>query len=564
MKRKYKNLLKKNIFGLDRKRLCERNNLIRPVLRSLLVLFLILFFIISPSTIYSQQDMLSIIGKQEIKLYLRETRIFSVCKPTRIVISNPEIADVVSATDSSITLVSKAAGTTNFMFEDIFGEHSYRIKVLSEDMAEIKKRIDMLLEELKLPRVYTKANDEEGKVFLLGEVKTGQEKELIDLALGALKGKTVDLIQIKDVGIVEIAVRVLELDRDATKTLGFSWPGQIVGTESGGVIATATGSVKEFFHIADWTRDAFSGTIDFLVEEGKARILSQPKLSCLSGKEAELLVGGEKPIFTTTVASTVGTSSTNVEYKEYGIKLNIRPTITDKNRVHIALNVEVSEIGTVETIGPAAEPTASAYPLTKRNISTELYLSNNQTLVMGGLIRQKKEENIRKTPGLGDIPFLGALFRRKETHIGGGQGERGDIELFITLTPRIITHTKARQEEEEVSLEPQSSVQTLKDDVLRKLLKDYIRTLQVKIINAVYYPEDAKESGWEGTTKLSLLIASDGSLKQATILESSGYDILDEAALDAVNNQAPYFPFPHQLKQKELNIEVPITYHKDN
>ena len=565
MKRKYRSLLKKNIFGLDRKRPYERNNLIQPVLKSLLALFLILFFIISPSTIYSQQDMLSIIGKQEVKLYLRETRIFSVCKPTRIVISNPEIVDVVSATDSSITLVSKAVGTTNFIFEDIFGKHSYRIKVLSEDMNEVKKRIDELLKELKLPRVYTRANDEEGKVFLLGEVKTEQEKERIDLVLGKLGEKTTDLIQIKEEGIIEIDVKVLELNKDASKTLGFTLPGSFMGTETGGAITgsgVAVRTGRAFFSIADWTRTAFSTTLDFLVQEGKVHILSQPKLACVSGKEAELLVGGEKPIFTTSVAGTTGTTSTNVEYKEYGIKLNIRPTITDKNRVHIALNVEVSEVGTVETLGDPAAPSASAYPLTKRNISTELYLNDDQTLAIGGLIKQKEEEDIRKIPGLGNIPILGALFRKKTTTIGGGEGERGDIELFITLTPRIVTDTETRQEtRQEVSLK---LPETVKDDVPTQLLKDYIRAVQIKIINSVYYPQDAKEFSWEGTVRLSLLITSDGRLKEAKISESSGYDLLDKAALDAVKEQAPYFPFPDQVELEKLRIEVPITYRKDN
>jgi len=531
--------------------------------KNILAFCIILFFLISPSAIHSQEDILgSIIGEQEVELYLGETRIFKATKPARIVIGNPKVADVVRATDNSITVAPRAVGSTNFIFEDLFGEHSYRIKVLAEDMEEIKERIDELLKELDLPRVYTKANDEENKVLILGKVKNEQEKERIDIALGDLKDKVTDLIQVRDdAGIIEISVRVLELDEDASRTLGFTLPDSFTGTETGGAITgsgVATRTGKAFFSLADWTRTAFTSTLNFLIEEGKAEILSQPKLACLSGKEAELLVGGEKPIFSTSVTSTTGTSSTNVEYKEYGIKLNIRPTITDKDKVHIALNVEVSEVQTAETIGSADAPTASAYPLTKRNVSTELFLNDEQTLAIGGLIKQKKEEDIRKIAFLGDIPFLGALFRKKTTTRGGGQGERGNIELFITLTPKIITDPEVWQK-----IPPEEPAEEIKEDVLVQVLKDYIRGVQEKIINAVYYPKEARDWGWQGTAKLNLIIASEGTLKQVTILESSGYDMLDDAAIDAVNNQAPYPPFPDHIKQEQLSIEVPVAYHED-
>ncbi len=271
-----------------------------------------------------------------------------------------------------------------------------------------------------------------------------------------------------------------------------------------------------------------------------------------------MLVGGEKPIITTAIQSTVG-SSTTVEYKEYGIKLKIKPTITDDNRINVVLNVDVSEIGAVETIGSPSAPTAKAYPLTKRNVSTELYLNDGQTLAIGGLIKQKKEEDIRKIPFLGDVPVVGALFRKKSNTLGGGAGARGDLELFITLTPTIVSKPEASIEN---ILTPRISGE-IKGDLPEKL-NCYIRNLQTRIVNATYYPPDAIELGWEGTVRLSLLVLNDGELKEAVISQSSGYKILDEAALDAVLRQAPFPSFPSQVELRELKIEVPIAYRKDN
>lgn len=527
--------------------------------RIFLVLFLLLGFIFN-SAFLSAQDFISQdnLGNEELTLYVNETKSLPVSKPSRVAVGNPKIADVVNVSEKTILLTGKSVGTTIFVFWDVFGEHSYQLRVLAEDMSGVKRRIDNLLKPLKLKQVHTQSNDEEGKVLLMGTVKSKLEKDSIDLVLGQLKDKTLDLIEIKEDGIVEIEVQLLELSKDATRTLGFSWPGQATATSP---LAT-TVDASEFFKIITWTRAAFSAQVDLLAQEGKARVLSQPKLACLSGKEAELMVGGEKPIFTTSVQSTIG-SSTNVDYKEYGIKLKILPTILDKEKVNVVLNVEVSEVGAAEVIGQENAPTAKAYPLTKRNISTELNLKDGQTLAIGGLVKQKSEEDLRKTPGFGDIPVLGMLFRKKSTKEGGGTGERGDIELYVTLTPKIVLDKDTSKQEEELQEEMISSRTKNQEADASNLVKDYIAAIQEQIINSAYYPQDAKELGWEGSVKLSLLITCDGQLKDARIVQSSGYSMLDEAALETVKNQSPYSPFPKEINLEQLRIDVPIVYSKD-
>lgn len=519
-------------------------------------IFLLLFVILCP--LADAQLYLD----DEVTFYVGETKQFPVRQPTRVAIGKPEVADVVNISDVDLTLAAKSAGATTLIYWDSYGEHSYKIKVLTEDMTETKKRIDVLLKELKLPGVHTKQNDQEGKVLLLGEVKNEDEKAKVDLALGGLKDKIIDLIEIKDEGIVEIEVRVLELDKDASKTLGFTMPGAFTATELSGPVSSAVTGYSALFHISDWTRTAFTHTLDLLIQEGKARVLSQPKLACLSGKEAELLVGGEKPLFTTAVQSTAG-STTTVEYKEYGIKLNIRPTITGDDRVRVALNIEVSEVGSAETIGDPNAPSAKAYPLTKRNVSTELFLNDGQTLSIGGLIKNKKEEDIRKVAGLGDIPILGALFRKKTTRTGGGQGERGDIELFITLTPNIVSKAAASIGSSQAYAKKSMQDISIEADVPEEL-KDYIKNVQSRIVSAAYYPPDAKEMGWEGIVKLNIILEYDGNLRDVKIMQSSGYVALDDAALDIVKKQAPYPAFPYEAGLRELQIEIPIAYRRDN
>jgi pilus assembly protein CpaC len=559
---------------------------------------LILCCAILPWTVLAQEE--EVKGNNELKLYMGETRVIEANVPSRVVVGNPSIVDISDVSEDAVTLTPKAVGVTTFMLKDSYGEQSYRVRVMSEDMSDIKLRIDGLLKELNLPGVYTRAAESEGKVLMLGAVKTADDIKLIDTALGPLKDKTTNLIQVKEEeAVVDIKVEVLELDKDATSTLGFTWPAQVSLSDAG----ITTPSLSSVFHVLNYTRAGLSAKLDLLVQEGKAKVLSRPNVACQSGKEAELLVGGEKPTFTTTVSQTGGATSSTVEYKEFGIKLNIKPVITSDDRIHLKLVVEVSEVGDAELLGPANAPTAKAYPLTKRSTTTELYLNDNQTLAIGGLMKQKSEDDVSKVPGLGDIPGLGGFFRKRITKEGGGAQQRGNTELFITLTPRIISkgeqapqNASAQQPvaqgvaipETKIASEvvvpsetaapkeapaapavallkeaPSSNVNIIEpatEGGVSTSLADYINTVYKKIIDAVYYPQDAKNAGWQGTTKLSLNINYDGTLKEVKLLQSSGYSILDQAALETVYRQAPYPTLPEEVNQDELRIEIPVAF----
>lgn len=540
--------------------------------------FLITFLVLINLALLPLNDFALDESAEVIKLYMGETKIIPVKSPTRIAIGNPDIADVISATNNELTLAPKAAGATTLVFWDNFGEQSCKIKVFSENIGLIQQRADSLLARLNLPKVYTRAEEDEGKVLLLGCVKNPQDRERISLVLNTLKDKVVDLITVKEEeSVIEIDVEVLELDKDAETTLGFTNPlsSTVSITEIGSPGISAAGTYwTKLFRVADVNRGAFNWTLSALVKEGKARILSRPRLACQSGKEAELLVGGEKPIFTTDVAS-AGGQGTSVDYKEYGIKLKIKPTVSEDNRIKVSLNVDISEVGTVDSIGSSSTSTltttstttAKAFPLTKRSVATELYINDGQTLAIGGLIKHKQEEDIEKTPFLGDIPILGAIFRKKTSRTGGGSGEKGDTELFITLTPSIIASLESAARS--VKQEPESQVivnpNVVSLDTCPKAdksaeLKDYTADIQRKIMSQLSYPANARKAGYQGRVKLGLLLSSQGRLKEALVRDSSGYKDLDDTAVEVAKLVIPYPPFPSSFDQEEIWVDVPIDY----
>ena len=503
----------------------------------------------------SAQDM----GQETLKLIVGETKIIPVQTPTRVIVGNPQVADIANVTESEITLSAKGAGRTSLVYWDVFGEQSENIKVIKEDMTQLKQRVDNLLSQLELEEIYTKASEDEGKVVILGRVKNAGDKERIALTLGDFKDKISDLVEVKEEEtVIEIDVQILELNKDGTKTLGFTWPGSMTLTEVGSAALSGT-TWGKLFNVANITRAAFTLKLDALIQEGNARVLSRPRLSCQSNKEAQLLVGGEKPVFTTSV-STGGTSSTNVEYKEFGIKLKIKPTVTEDDRIKLNLYVEVSDVGEADIIGPVNAPTAKAYPLSKRSVSSELYLNNGQIMAIGGLIKQKTEEDLRKFPWLADVPVLGLFFRQRITKIGKGTGARDDTELFITLAPTIVS-----REPPKIKHTSNAAVAVKEQGLsigseIPETLENYVRVVQSKILKAAYYPQQAKNAGWEGNVRLNLNITANGGLKGIKLVQSSGYKVLDDAAYAIAEKQAPYPPFPPQVDSQELWVDVPISY----
>lgn len=207
-------------------------------------------------------------------------------------------------------------------------------------------------------------------------------------------------------------------------------------------------------------------------------------------------------------------------------------------------------------------------------------------MAISGLIKQKTEEELRKFPWLADIPILGIFFRGKTYNTGGGRGTLGDSELVVTITPNIIkeetanTETKietsAGKKEEGVVREGTNLrvPSTVKEDVSKgkskanvssnetkvSTMSGYVRTIIKRIQENVDYPWAAKEGQLQGSLKLALRIDNSGQLLEVDVKKSSGFSVFDENAVSVVKKLAPYPPFPPEIKEKELQIDVPIIY----
>jgi pilus assembly protein CpaC len=170
------------------------------------------------------------------------------------------------------------------------------------------------------------------------------------------------------------------------------------------------------------------GALDLGEQIGLVSTLSEPNLTALSGETAEFLAGGEFPI-----PQSQGLGTTSVEYKKYGVSLTYTPTVLANGRISIRVRPEVSELS---SRGAVTLNGFSIPALTTRRAETTIELGSGQSFMIAGLMQNNSQNVLQKTPGLGDVPILGSLFRSKSY-------QKGETELVIIVTPYLVKPVNA-------------------------------------------------------------------------------------------------------------------------
>ncbi|MBY8948587.1 MULTISPECIES: type II and III secretion system protein family protein [unclassified Pseudomonas] len=167
-----------------------------------------------------------------------------------------------------------------------------------------------------------------------------------------------------------------------------------------------------------------SAMINALESSGFAYTLARPSLVALSGQSATFLAGGEVPI----PVPSAGSDTISIEYKEFGIRLTLTPTVIDRNRITLKVAPEVSELDYSNSVQIQGIQVPA---LTVRRTDTSVSLADGESFVISGLISTNNRSTINKFPGLGDIPILGAFFR--DSNIS-----REEKELLMIVTPHLV------------------------------------------------------------------------------------------------------------------------------
>jgi pilus assembly protein CpaC len=166
------------------------------------------------------------------------------------------------------------------------------------------------------------------------------------------------------------------------------------------------------------------GMLNAMESSGFAYTLARPSLVALSGQSASFLAGGEFPVPVPNGES----NGISIEYKEYGVRLTLTPTVVGRNRIALKVAPEVSELDFTAGVTIAGTTVPA---LNVRRTDTSISLADGESFVISGLINTQNVASIDKFPGLGDIPILGALFRSSQIN-------RDERELLMIVTPHLV------------------------------------------------------------------------------------------------------------------------------
>lgn len=185
-----------------------------------------------------------------------------------------------------------------------------------------------------------------------------------------------------------------------------------------GVNNTAASTFAVGYQTADYLLDLELAAIE---TEGRGEIVSQPRVITADGQTASIESGTEIPY---QEASSSG--ATSVSFKDAVLRLQVTPQITPDDRIIMDLNINQDSVG---------EYTVTGVPTINTNrVQTQVLVNNGETIVLGGIFRSEEVHTINKTPLLGDIPLLGALFRYSSY-------DYGKSELLVFITPKLVKET---------------------------------------------------------------------------------------------------------------------------
>jgi general secretion pathway protein D len=202
-------------------------------------------------------------------------------------------------------------------------------------------------------------------------------------------------------------------------------------------------------------------TLRAIAQSGKARILSRPSILARNNQPANILVGQSVPLITNVRYDTFGNAINSVSYTDVGIILRVTPFITADGQVEMIVTPEISSISATESV--TISTGVQAPVIDKRSADTVVVTPDGQTVIIGGLIADKKTETVSKIPILGDIPFLGFAFRSKT---------KKDVktELLIFLTPHILQAPSELVALSAAERAKSGAIKTLKENELNNFL----------------------------------------------------------------------------------------------
>ncbi len=385
----------------------------------------------STSVVFGTKDVIPVnvlVGQSKLITFNQSIERFSV--------SNPDIAEAVLVAGNQVIVNGKAFGQINFI---AWEKGTDRFLVFDVYVRTNLSLIDSQVHAL-FPKDDIRLSQANGSVVISGSVSDPGIATQVDAVVQAAGFKTVNLLQspVKNATQVQLMVRVAEVNRTRMREIGTSYgyqgsPGvggymnsgggpSSLEKVAGGVLTGTIGSSLNLFVMG-------GNSLSFiraLQQQGALKALAEPNLIAMNGQEASFLAGGEFPI--PVVQGGGGLNTVTIVFKEYGVRLNFKPTIIDEDHIRLELEPEVSTLDFANGIRMDGFVIPA---LRTRRAKTGVELRDGQSFALAGLLDNNETQQLSKVPGLGDVPILGNLFRSK-------QFQKSESELMFIVTTQIV------------------------------------------------------------------------------------------------------------------------------
>lgn len=378
---------------------------------------------------------------EPVEVSLNESKYMAAPGITRLAVGNPAIADVWLLSSGDFLLVGKKAGTTSLIVWSDGGRRTeYTVYVAGND----RGMASAIQDAIGYPKVHVQMIED--RVMLRGKVENQYEHDIALKIAGLYTGGdgsgVIDLLEMEHPSQIRLEAQIIEINSDYTKNLGIQYWSQTPGANSSSGSSTGNpnnnitvGTAGLFYGGEDFSSTRKHGgwlgshvanvnvTLQALINEGKARILSRPSITTMSGKTANILIGGRIPI-----PVSDGNGNVSIDWHEYGVKLNIEPVVDSEDKITSKVHAEVS---TLDYSHGVKIDSFSVPGIATREAESEVNVRSGMTMAIGGLINSEDAKIVSKIPLLGDLPIIGRFFR----HTSNTRDKR---EVIILITPTLV------------------------------------------------------------------------------------------------------------------------------
>ena len=515
-----------------------------------------------------------------LSVSVNESRYVQEAGLNRVAVGNPEIADVQLLSAREFLLVGKKSGSTSLLVWGANGRQEYLVTVTGENAGLAA----MIEKAINLPGVTVQMVGD--KILLRGTVMNQYEKDLAlkvaglytgtapatstsgsnspGKAMDKTGGNVIDLLQMARPSQIRLEAQVIEIASSNKRELGIQYGTVTSGDSDTKIDVEGAIYAGENWQTRDWGgwlvrhSSTINAALRALITQGKARVLSRPSVSTLSGEKAKILIGGSIPI------PTNDDGSVTIQWKEYGVKLDIEPVVDQMDKITSKVHAEVSSLDYSHGV---IQNGFSIPALSTREAEAVIHVPNGMTMVIGGLLNSEDTKTVSKIPLLSSIPILGEFFK----HTSRSRDKR---ELIILITPHIVGEdTQARMSDQmkEAFNEGQTEVGSLnkvnvnatEPEVEKAIARNLEKRAADKAKKEQKEAEKEAKRAAKEIAKQRKKAGENGYAKEKSALRDRINSILREDATS--NASSSYRPAPEQNvtvvlpSKEEIVVEQPVT-----